>query len=89
MIVLEQLLNWLSSIGARPLDLLFIVVLYVVRRNDVGKIRWLRAKYELLNTGFSNHAWIIYLKLGVKSIKKHRSGDIELINPIDVIEADE
>jgi hypothetical protein len=88
MIILEQLLNWFASIGARPLDLLFIGILYVVRRNDVGKIRWLRAKYELLNTGFSNHAWIIHLRLGVKSIKKHRSGDIELVSAIDEIESE-
>jgi len=86
MIILEQLLNWFSSIGARPLDLLFIAILFFVRRNDVRRIEALRAKYELLNTGFSNHAWIIYLKLKVKTIRKHRSGDIELVNPIDTIE---
>jgi len=88
MIILEQLSNWLLSIGARPLDLLFIAILYVVRRNDVGKIRWLRAKYELLNTGFSNHAWIIHLRLGVKSIKKHRDGHIELVSAIEEIEGE-
>ena len=87
-ILFDQLMTWLLSIGARPLDLLFIAILYAVRRNDVKRMVWLRDKYELLNTGFSNHAWIIYLKLGVKTIRRHRNGDIELISAIDEIEAE-
>ena len=52
---------------------------------------WIRAallsnKYQLLNTLISNHAWIIFLKLGVKTIRNHRSKDIEIIDPLNEIE---
>ncbi len=88
MIVLEQILNWFVSIGARPLDALFIAILFLVRLNDLREIKALRAKVELLNTGHAVHAWIIHLKLNVKTIKRHRSGDYELVSPIDEIEGE-
>jgi hypothetical protein len=86
MILFDHVLAWFTSIGARPIDLLFIAILIAVRSRDSSRIDKLRSNYELLNTGFSNHAWIIYLKMGVKTIKRHRSGDIELVSAIDNID---
>lgn len=76
----------LIDIGASGTDLILLIIMGValeVRRRDLKKIEALRAKYELLNTLASNHAWIIRLKLGVSTIKNHRAGDVEIINPIN------
>ena len=49
---------------------------------------WLRCgvlggKYHLLNRLASNHAWIIKLKLGITTIRHHRTGDIEIVEPLN------
>lgn len=87
MIILETLFEWLASIGGRPIDALFVAVLYFVRRHDLGLIRTLQEKYQLVNTAIANIGWIIRLKLGVKVFKQHRSGDIEIVQAIDGIDA--
>jgi len=84
--IIEQILSWLSSIGGRPIDLLFAAILFYVRWHDLKEIRLLRAKYELLNTLISNIGWIIRLTLGINAIKHHRSGDIEIVTAIDGID---
>jgi len=86
MVALEAIINWLTSIGGRPLDAVFIVILYFVRKRDMTEIKLLREKYQLLNTAISNIGWIIRLKLGVKVFKQHRSGDIEIVQAIDGID---
>ena len=83
MIILETLFNWLASIGGRPIDALFVAALYLIRRRDLKEIKLLRVKYELLNTLISNIGWIIRLTTGIKAIKHHRSGDIEIVTAID------
>jgi hypothetical protein len=50
------------------------------------KVGFLSAKYQLVNACLISHSWVIRLKLGVKTIKAHRSGDFELVQPIDEIE---
>ena len=89
MIILEQLLNWFLSIGARPIDLLFIAILYFVRLKDIKRIEKLMVWYQLLNTGLATHGWIIKLKLGVTTIRRHRNGDIELVDAINEIDGDQ
>lgn len=49
------------------------------------KIGFLSGKLQLLNTGHSAHAWILRLRLGITTIKQHRSGDFELVQPIDEV----
>ena len=88
MVILEQMTTWLLAIGARPIDILFIVILYMVRQRDIKAIKSLYDKYNLLNAGLITHAWVIRLKLGVKTLKKHRSGDVELVQPIDEIDVE-
>lgn len=82
----DILFNWLTDMGFRKIDLVFMVILFWVRRNDIKAIRALRAKYERLNTLVSNHAWIIRLKLGVQTIRQHREGDFEIVEAIDEVE---
>ncbi len=91
----QPILDFLTSMGARPFDIVFIVAAVIalrVRHNDLKEVKADRErlweKYELVNDGLLSHAWIIRLKLGVKTLKKHRSGDVELVQPIDEIEGE-
>lgn len=52
------------------------------------KVVKLSTKYHLLNAAINSHAWVIRLKLGVRTLKIHRSGDVELVQPIDEIEGE-
>lgn len=47
------------------------------------KIGFLSGKFHLLNRLASNHAWIIRLKLGVTTIRQHRNGDFEIVDPLN------
>ena len=72
----------LEALGASPFDSFIVIALIGLYLQN----KRLREKYQLLNTLASNHAWIIRLKLGVSTIKHHRSGDIEIENAINDIE---
>ena len=65
------------------------LVITLLIASNVGlwiKIGFLSGKYHLLNAALITHEWVIRLKLGVKTLKKHRSGDVELVQPIDEID---
>ena len=80
-----ELWNWftgnLVALGASPFDLLLVLALI----GSYFQNKWLKDKYQLLNTGLATHGWIIKLKLGVTTIRRHRNGDIELVDAINEI----
>ena len=83
---MNALYDWflatLISLGASPFDLFLVLALV----GSYFQNKWLKDKYQILNTGLSTHAFIILIKLGIKTVKHHRNGDIELVNAIDYIE---
>ncbi len=83
-----ELWNWftgnLVALGASPFDLLLVLALI----GSYFQNKWLKDKYQLLNTGLATHGWIIKLKLGVTTIRRHRNGDIELVDAINEIDAE-
>ena len=83
-----ELWNWftgnLVALGASPFDLLLVLALI----GSYFQNKWLKDKYQLLNTGLATHGWIIKLKLGVTTIRRHRNGDIELVDAINEIDGD-
>lgn len=79
------ILDWISDNGS-PVDLaVFIMgmgVLFLVIEQR-REIRQLRKKYNLLDKLILYHAAILLMKLGVRTVKQHRSGDIEIVEPLN------
>lgn len=72
----------LQVLGASPFDLFLVLALI----GSYFQNKWLKEKYQLLNTAIATHGWVIKLKLGVTTIRRHRNGDIELVDAINEIE---
>jgi len=85
---MDVLLNWFlgiqQALGASTFDTFLVIALI----GSYLQNKWLKEKYQLLNTGLATHGWIIKLKLGVTTIRRHRNGDIELVDAINEIEGD-
>ena len=85
--MLEAAFNWIMTNGTLPdLILLFmgIPVAWLALANR-KRNRMLTEKYHQIDKLTLVHSWIINLKLDVKTVKMHRNGDHEIVNPIDVI----
>ena len=76
----------MAFLKATTVDQLIIYLLVLSNIAQLAKTSKLTGQYNLLNAGLISHAWIIRLKLGVTTIKQHRSGDVELVQPIDDVE---
>ena len=78
------LVDTFQLLGASVFDVFLVLALI----GSYFQNKWLKDKYQLLNTGLSVHGWIIRLKLGVTTIRHHRNGDIELVNPINDLDSE-
>lgn len=73
----------IALLKATTVDQLIIGLLVLSNIASWAKIAKLTGKYHQLNRLASNHAWIIRLKLGVTTIKQHRLGDFEIVEPLN------
>ncbi len=87
--MLEAAFNWIMTNGTMA-DLIILTmgipVAWLALANRKSN-RLMTEKYHKIDKLVLVHSWIIHLKLGVKTVKHHRDGDHEIINPIDIIES--
>lgn len=77
---MERLLTLWQSLTTEQLVISLMIL------SNIGlwlKCGALAARYHLLNRLASNHAWIMRLKLGVTTIRHHRNGDFEIVEPLN------
>jgi len=75
-------LSWVDLTMEQLIITLLIVVVYVLYR----KLEIILHKYNQLDKLIFAHALIISNKLGVKTVKIHRTGDYEIAQPINTKE---
>ena len=81
-------INWIIANG-NVVDLILLlmgipVAWQAMNNRKINKLNTHR--FHQLDKLTLVHSWIINLKLGVKTVKTHRNGDYEIVNPIDVID---
>jgi hypothetical protein len=75
--------EWLIGIGARPIDLVFIFILVSVRWHDMREIKRLRHMVTQHDKLILVQAWLLKIKLGINTVNVHRTGDYEIVNPLN------
>lgn len=74
------------------LIMLIIAVIYLAKwvhfsnKKHIEEIKRLEKKYRTLDKLIIYHAVVIRIKLGIRTVKIHRTGDYEILNPIDMID---
>lgn len=79
----DYITQWLISIGARPIDLVFIFILVAVRFYDLREIKSYKHQVHQLDKLVLVQGWILKIKLGIDTVKIHRSGDYEIVSPLN------